>query len=205
MAHNSDISYRISCTKTVHAQIWDARPRHRQSEGVGKGDWTKQALDREWWRSLEDKFAGAKGDICPECTENVFLVCGGNDVENIRSEKGMETLKSSYSALINDIRAVLPEVRINVISLIPRRVRDNGQMERMFKMNDFLQLICTQDNECYYIDIFSHFLKSKKLFYNSKVVKLNDKLYGSDNLHFSPRGNSVLAKVIIGVTYNPYT
>ena len=30
------------------------------SEGVGKGDWTKQALDREWWRSLEDKFAGTK-------------------------------------------------------------------------------------------------------------------------------------------------
>ena len=49
---------------------------------------------------------------------------------------------------------------------------------------------------------FSNFLDRKIL--RQGKVGLNTKLYRKDLIHFSDVGNSVLAKVIIGVTYNPY-
>ena len=74
----------------------------------------------------------------------------------------------------------------------------------MCPSNENLIFECAMFDNCRYIDIFSHFLKYKKHFYTNCEVHLNENLYVNDKLHFSKKGYSVLAKVIMGVTYNPY-
>ena len=143
--------------------------------------------------------------ICPDCVENIFFVCGGNDVENIRNEAGMDKLIREYNNLIFFVSDHFVNAMINVISLIPRRLKDDRHLNRILSFNESLISECIMYDNCKYIDIFPHYLKYKKRFYTSNnEIYLNEKLYGHDMLHFSEKGYSVLAKVIMGITYNPY-
>ena len=142
--------------------------------------------------------------VCRECVDNVFIVCGGNDTENIRSRKGMETLKKSFTLLIEDLSNFLPDARINVLSLIPRRLVDDGHLYRIHETNEFLTSLCPMYKNCFLISIFTNYLSYKERFFNYGEYYLNKKLFKSDRLHFSPLGQSVLAKVLIGVANRPY-
>ena len=73
----------------------------------------------------------------------------------------------------------------------------------MINVNQGLSRLCNARSGCKFIDIFTYFLKDKKKCIRENMLILNEKLYGKDNLHFSYIGNSILGKVIIGVTYNP--
>ena len=153
-------------------------------------------------KSFEDIIKS--GTICRECIQNVFLICGGNDVENIRNEAGLDDLICSFNNLICIISDHFLNAMINVVSLIPRRLKDDHHLSRISSVNESLIYECAMFDNCKYIDIFSNFLKYKKRFYTNYEVHLNENLYVNDKLHFSKKGYSVLAKVIMGVTYNPY-
>ena len=77
----------------------------------------------------------------------------------------------------------------------------------MICFNDKLLTLCNSKENCKFIDIFSYFLQDKKVFYSNKVNRssfaLNKTLFVNDSLHLNWKGNSVLGKVIIGVSYNP--
>ena len=91
---------------------------------------------------------------------------------------------------------------VNMFSLIPRCVKDTQHLKCMNIVNDELKLECLHHDNVKFINVFSNFLDRKIL--RQGKVGLNTKLYRKDLIHFSDVGNSVLAKVIIGVTYNPY-
>ena len=52
-------------------------------------------------------------EVCTACVSSVFLIVGGNDVENIQSSSGLEKLKHSYKKLIGFINSKFPSIRIN--------------------------------------------------------------------------------------------
>ena len=144
-------------------------------------------------------------DICTSCISSIFIVAGGNDVENIRSLSGVEKLKASYKKLVQGINVKFPAVRINILSLIPRRCFDYMHLQRIFLINDFLVSLCASNRNCFLIRMFTKFLLKKNLYFSKNEVYLNDKLYRADRLHFSAIGNSVIAKTLIAVANTPYT
>ena len=146
-----------------------------------------------------------KGELCTSCVQSIFIVAGGNDVENIISNSGINKLQSSFKKLIDMISTKLPTIRINIISLMPRRCYSYMHLQRIFCINDFLERLCKSYDKCYFIKMFSKFLLYKGLYYSNSEVYLNERLYKVDRLHFSAIGNSVLAKTLIGVANNPYT
>ena len=143
-------------------------------------------------------------DICRKCIKSIFLVCGGNDTEHLnRNKKSHVNVISDYESLLDVLADVYPNAVVNVISLIPRRVKYSNHLEQMINVNKGLSRLCNARSGCKFIDIFTYFLKDKKKCIRENMLILNEKLYGKDNLHFSYIGNSILGKVIIGVTYNP--
>ena len=144
------------------------------------------------------------GTFCRKCVKSIFLVCGGNDVENTHYKEAVSDILPSYTNLLDILGDIYPYAMINVVSLIPRRQRYNLHLQHMLELNDKLSILCDDRPGCNFINIFSHFIIDKRNFFAHKVMRLNNKLYYRDMLHFSPIGNSILAKVIMGVTYNPY-
>lgn len=148
--------------------------------------------------------ASTDNDICRKCIKSIFLVCGGNDTENLyRDRSSPFKVVSDYESLLDILGEVYPNAVVNVISLIPRRIKYSNHLEQMVIVNNILSRVCNDRSGCKFIDIFTYFLKDKKKYILDNTFTLNEKLYGKDNLHFSHIGNSILGKVIIGVTYNP--
>ena len=142
--------------------------------------------------------------ICRGCVKSIFLVCGGNDVENIHNKGSLIDIIKCYDSLLDYIEYIFPSAVINVMSLIPRRLRYGNHLQYMLEVNDKLNDLCIKRENCRFINIFSCFLWDKRNFfqYNGHMI-LNEKLYVKDRLHLSHTGNSVLGKVIMGVAYNP--
>ena len=144
------------------------------------------------------------GTYCRMCVRSIFLVCGGNNIENTHYKEASSDILTSYTDLLDIISDVYPAAMVNVISLIPRRQRYFLHLQQMLDFNDKLSILCDKRSGCKFINIFSYFLIDKNNFFAHKTFRLNNKLYSRDMLHFSATGNSVLAKVIMGVTYKPY-
>ena len=154
---------------------------------------------------LQDVFAASENkDICRSCIEKVFIISGGNDLENIRSDAGPNVICESYERLLDCMHDIFPSANLNIISPLPRRLRHRHHLDNMISLNDKLSVLCEQKNACKFTDIFTYFLKDRDRFYANRCnFLLNDKLYGVDRLHLSWKGNSVLGKVLIGMTYKP--
>ena len=144
-------------------------------------------------------------EVCLDCVDSVFIVGGGNDVENIGSEIGMRNLHNSFRYLFKLISQLVPKARINVMSLIPRKVQYYWHLQRIFHfvINDFLACECPLYKNCYLIRVFTNFLAHKERYFSNKEVHLNNKLFRKDRLHFNSVGDSVLAKVLMGVANSP--
>ena len=67
----------------------------------------------------------------------------------------------------------------------------------MHEVNDWLNIFCKKES-FRFVDIFSFFLLK-----TTSTWMLNDKLFNTSKLHFSHIGDSVLAKVLIGVANKP--
>ena len=143
-------------------------------------------------------------NLCRKCIDNVFIVCGGNDAENITSYTGMENLKRTFVCLIEDLLEYIPNARINILSLVPRRLMDDGHLHRIHIVNEYLSSLCPIYKNCYMINIFTNFLDHKECYFSNGEYYLNENLFNGDRLHFSKLGHSVLAKVLIGVANRPY-
>ena len=135
-------------------------------------------------------------DFDLDSVSQVFLVCGGNDVENIYPAADLYKLLESYEELISVTSTAFPNAKINLCSLIPRRTVYEDHRERMLWVNEQLSVFCS-NIKIRFVDIFSHFLnhKSRDLSYN---------LFQIDELHFSKAGASVMGKVFIAIVHNPW-
>ncbi len=144
-------------------------------------------------------------EVCTSCVEAIFLVVGGNDAENIRSASGLEKLKHSFNDLIGLINSKFPTVRINIVSLIPRRCNGYMHLQRILCINEFLLNLCKNVvANCYYIQMFTKYILYKGLYRSRQEVYLNERLFKGDRIHFTPVGVSVLAKTLIAVANNPH-
>ena len=145
-----------------------------------------------------------ENEICRDCVESVFVVCGGNDIANMRRDGRISKIVGSFASLIECIKYSYPNSSVNVVSLIPRQLRYFNHLSNMIMLNNKLADLCKCYGKCRFINVFSHFIFNKKDFFNMRNdIILNTRLYSLDEIHFSSIGNSVLAKVIIGVTYSP--
>ena len=107
--------------------------------------------------------------------------------------------------IVNIINSKFSAVRINIVSLIPRRCKDYMHLQRILIINDFLSNLCSNKNSnVFFIRMFTKFLVNKYLYHLRQEVILNETLFGNDRLHFSSVGVSVLAKTIIAVANNPH-
>ena len=97
-------------------------------------------------------------------------------------------------------KLVFPNAKINFVSLIPRRIKYTSHIRNMHKVNLWLKGFASyvNDESIRYVDIFSFFLLK-----TSSAWTLNNKLFNGSKLHFSAIGDSVLAKVLIGVANRP--
>ena len=134
--------------------------------------------------------------IDTDAVSNLFLVCGGNDVENIYTDKDLHTLCGIYDGLLKTAQATFSNAMINLVSLLPRRSRYLNHWDRMFWINSELISICKQRN-ARFLNIFSHFI-------DKRASSMNVTLYDRDELHFNNKGSSVLGKVLIGVVNFPW-
>ena len=149
--------------------------------------------------------AVANKEVCTSCVQSVFLVVGGNDAQNIRSEKGLKKFESSYKKLIELINSKFPVIRINVVSLVPRRTTNYWHVQRVFHINDFLYNLCSNENSnIFFLPVFTKFLVKKDLYYHSGQVIMSSKLFLKDGIHFTRIGDSVLAKTLIAVANDPH-
>ena len=58
---------------------------------------------------LQDVFAASENkDICRSCIEKVFIIGGGNDLENIRSDAGPNIICESYERLLDCMHDISP-------------------------------------------------------------------------------------------------
>jgi hypothetical protein len=137
--------------------------------------------------------AVANKEVCTSCVQSVFLAVRGNDAQNIRSEKGLKKFESSYKKLIELINSKFPVIRINVVSLVPRRTTNYWHVQRFFHINDFLHNLCSNENfNISIIPVFTKFVVKKDLYYHSGQVIMSSKLFLKDGIHFTRIGDSVL-------------
>ena len=131
---------------------------------------------------------------------NVFLICGGNDVENAKSDEDIKCVYEDFWDIMYLAKLVFPNAKINFVSLIPRRAKYDSHIRNMHKVNLWLKGFASyvNDESIRYVDIFSFFLLK-----TSSAWTLNNKLFNGSKLHFSAIGDSVLAKVLIGVANRP--
>ena len=139
--------------------------------------------------------------FCCDCVKEIFVVVGGNDTQNGNLES-MSSIMDSFSTMLEVLRDCFLFSMINVFSLIPRVSNDTNHVRRMNLFNESLDDVCYFHDNVKIINVFNHFLNKKEL--SKGFFILNNKLFSKDGIHLSSLGNSVLAKVIIGVTYNPY-
>ena len=129
---------------------------------------------------------------------NVFLLCGGNDLENIKSDNELTHVFEDIEDLLGLARDVFPCAKINIFSLIPRRSKYKNHIVNMHKVNHWLEVSCKKWKNIRMVNIFTHFLIKKH-----DIWELSSKLFNSSNLHFNKVGDSVLAKVLLGVANLP--
>jgi alkylated DNA repair dioxygenase AlkB len=127
----------------------------------------------------------------------VFLLCGGNDVESLGKGGNINFLYEDIEDLVDLVKEVFPNAKVHFISLIPRKARYFKHIRNMHKVNDWLSVFCRK-NSVRFVDIFSFFVNI-----TPSGWLLNLKLFNRSKLHFSLTGDSVLAKVCIGVANSP--
>ncbi len=125
----------------------------------------------------------------------VFLVCGGNDIENVRD---LSTVQGDYKSLLKAAQIAFPNASINAVSMLPRRTVFKDHARNMRDMNKWMEYHC-KERKYRFVNIFSFFLDRS----NRSSPDLNYKLYTNDELHLSAIGDSVLAKVLIAVANKP--
>ena len=129
---------------------------------------------------------------------SVFLICGGNDIENLHNDSDIEDAFIDFENLVKVTRHAFSNAQINIISLIPRRARYKTHINNMHEMNEWLEDFCHKSSNLRFVNIFTHFL-----YRLPHIWYLNTKLFNGRKLHFNKVGNSVLAKVLIGVSNSP--
>ena len=126
----------------------------------------------------------------------VFVLCGGNDLEDLSNDADISLTYEDYANLINCAKKYFPNAIINVISTIPRRTRYNTHIRNMHTFNIWLEKHCNKIN-VRYVNIYSFYV-------NKRTGGLHKKLFNNDLLHFNVRGYSVLGKVLLGVANRPW-
>ena len=137
-----------------------------------------------------------KDTVDCKSVKNLFFVCGGNDVENLPEAHTLDGIFQDFAQLFDLAKETFPNAKVNVISLIPRRVNNLGQehVYRMHDVNQYLSDICKKLG-MRFVNVYSCFIR--------RNGRLNKKCFNGSLIHFSPTGNSVLGKFIIAVTYRP--
>ena len=137
------------------------------------------------------------GELDTSKVSGVFLLCGGNDLENLKRDDDIKFVYEDIEDLVELTREAFPNAKIHIVSSIPRRSQYSSHIRNMHRLNYWLNSFCKKMS-IRFVDIFSFFVVKLE----SSWI-LNTKLFNGSELHFSKTGDSVLAKVLIGVANMP--
>jgi lysophospholipase L1-like esterase len=114
----------------------------------------------------------------------IFLYAGGND---INAHKTPEQVAADFRAFIEKVRAKLPAVPINYISIAgnPSRWKE---VEQVKAANGLIEKICGEIPGLKYIDVYSHMLGEDGL--------PKPGIFLPDNLHMNAEGYKIWTGVI---------
>ena len=138
-----------------------------------------------------------KKEVDVEKVKTIFLICGGNDVDNHGKGKCFNSICDDFEDLIGVTREAFPNAKLNIFSLIPRKSTYRSHIINMLDFNEWLEDYCKAE-ALRFVNVWSFFLLR-----GPNIWPLNKKLFNGSLLHFSKIGDSVLAKVIIGVANSP--
>ena len=150
---------------------------------------------KDIYEDIEKLRDGGKHDTTS--VSSIFLLCGGNDVENLKNDSSMAFVFEDIEDLVDLAREVFPNANLNFISLIPRRSKYLYHIRNIHRVNEWLMSFCRKE-AIRFVDIFSFYL-----YKTPSIWTLNSKLFNGSKLHFNTTGDSVLAKVLIGVANKP--
>ncbi|MCP4492900.1 MAG: alpha-ketoglutarate-dependent dioxygenase AlkB, partial [Gammaproteobacteria bacterium] len=71
-------------------------------------------------------------DVCRKCVKSISLVCGGNDTES--NNTNYVDIVSDFESLLDVVGSIYPNAVINVISLIPRRIKYSNHLQQMINV-----------------------------------------------------------------------
>ena len=78
----------------------------------------------------------------------LYFLFAGNDTENERNEDSPQHIADTYGMLLEYTGCIFPNAVLNVISLLPRRLRFSHHMQHMVSVNSKLSALC-EGNEKY--------------------------------------------------------
>ncbi len=110
----------------------------------------------------------------------------------------MKFIYEDIEDLVDLIREVFPNSKINIFSSIPRRSKYVNHIQNMHRLNSWLNRFDKKNSDIRFVDIFSFYVIK-----STSIWKLSTKLFNRSLIHFSRVGDSVLAKVLIGVANRP--
>ena len=120
---------------------------------------------------------------------HVFLCVGTND---LGAGYSLYTILPRYEKLINLIKNIFPNAKINIFNVFPRKIVDHRLTETILRVNNGLFHMCRLLRVTF-IKFFYSFLKNGFL---------NDTLYFKDLLHFSDIGLQMIKRCILDTMNN---
>ena len=114
--------------------------------------------------------------------ENVIVQAGGNDVDSGKGipARDIEAIENDFAEIINDVKQRSPRANVYLSTVLPRANVDVSEV------NDTIQFVAREYGAIV-------------IPCNEKIYDIESDLYGSDRLHLSKKGTSVLVKM-----YNSY-
>ncbi len=82
------------------------------------------------------------------------MQCGGNDLENLKSDNDIKFVYEDIEDLVKLTREVFPNAKIHLLSSIPRRSQYNNHIRNMHRLNYWLNSFCTK-RSIRFVNIFS--------------------------------------------------
>ena len=123
--------------------------------------------------------------------KTLFVCVGTNDIRNC--QQGIAHLKPALSKFMKSIKALAPNAKIFMQSLLPIPSNGNPKAERnVLAMNNLIYNLCSK-YKLFYIDVFNSFLNSHGN-RNLSLFPTFDRVKNLWDIHPNARGMGVLAK-----------
>jgi len=136
--------------------------------------------------TYNDALHYAERIVIPYKPRAILIYAGGNDLAQVDPE----TVRDTFRAFVEKVRAQIPEVRIYVLSIIPTILQvDEWPLQK--ETNRLIREYCAGDNRLVFIDLASGVLDADG--------KPRKDIFDTDDLHINRNGYIIWRDIIMPV------